>query len=550
MGSKEYEIRQLLRPGIMLREVQSDIISALGQVASNCLVVLPAASGKTLIAAAMMASESSHGKTVLLAPTVPLVNQHLKYVSSVVKEKSIAAVTGKVPMHKREAVYSAANVIIATPESLRNDIISGTFDIRKAALVIIDECHRAVGNYAYVDIANFCRAAGTRIIGMTATPGSSKEVVSGLLNTISADTVMAISKSDPRLSSQAQDRVVNTVTIPRDPRITDISKHMRTLAYKKLCGLDESGIAYANKLCAMIFYGRSASLSQVEKHRLGVEIENVYKNRERLCMRTVSDSDPGSAANAEAALRRIRGERFASIRKYVMLLHAMHCYDLIETQGLAPFLEYLKEKRESHKKSLSLSEFLKDSHVAAASTMATQMLEAGCEHPKYQHLTSIINENPRDSIIVFCDYRSTASNIASRLNSLGIPSSVFMGERTSKGLARNIDSLNAFSEKRIRVLISTSIGEEGTDIPVADTVVCFSPPPMAGRKGQQEGRVGRVKPGKVFILKSEGTRDDKYFAASKWGQVHMEKVIREIKDITRHLGDKPRYEQLSLWKEG
>ena len=41
-----------------------------------------------------------------------------------------------------------------TPQTLQSDIESGLFDVTKITLLVIDEAHRATGNYAYCNIIN------------------------------------------------------------------------------------------------------------------------------------------------------------------------------------------------------------------------------------------------------------------------------------------------------------------------------------------------------------------------------------------------------------
>ena len=46
------------------------------------------------------------------------------------------------------------SVVCATPEITRNDIKRNMVDLEQFSLVIFDEAHRAVGDYAYTTIAS------------------------------------------------------------------------------------------------------------------------------------------------------------------------------------------------------------------------------------------------------------------------------------------------------------------------------------------------------------------------------------------------------------
>ena len=67
--------------------------------------------------------------------------------------------------------------------------------------------------------------------------------------------------------------------------------------------------------------------------------------------------------------------------------------------------------------------------------------------------------------------------------------------------------------------MSTSIGEEGLDVPAVDLVIFYEPVPSAIRSIQRRGRTGRMEKGKVIILFTKGTRDESY----KWTAHHKEK---------------------------
>lgn len=64
-----------------------------------------------------------------------------------------------------------------TPQTLQNDIEKGILDCSKIVLLIIDEAHRASGNYAYCKIIEMLENLniGFRIVALSATPVSKIE---------------------------------------------------------------------------------------------------------------------------------------------------------------------------------------------------------------------------------------------------------------------------------------------------------------------------------------------------------------------------------------
>ncbi|MCA9478674.1 MAG: DEAD/DEAH box helicase, partial [Nanoarchaeota archaeon] len=121
----------------------------------NTLVVLPTGLGKTAIAmmvAARRLLTYPKQKILFLAPTKPLVEQQLKAFKKdfVLHETDFALFTGSVAPSKRQELWNQARVIFSTPQTIENDVLSQKISLKDVSLLIIDEAHRATGDYAYV----------------------------------------------------------------------------------------------------------------------------------------------------------------------------------------------------------------------------------------------------------------------------------------------------------------------------------------------------------------------------------------------------------------
>ena len=67
--------------------------------------------------------------------------------------------------------------------------------------------------------------------------------------------------------------------------------------------------------------------------------------------------------------------------------------------------------------------------------------------------------------------------------------------------------LDDFRAGLFNVLVATSIGEEGLDIPRVDLVIFFEPIPSAIRSIQRRGRTGRQEKGKshnTYVRRDKG----------------------------------------------
>jgi len=72
-----------------------------------------------------------------------------------------------------------------------------------------------------------------------------------------------------------------------------------------------------------------------------------------------------------------------------------------------------------------------------------------------------------------------------------------------------------FRSGKFNILVASSIGEEGLDIPSVDVVVFYEPIPNEIRNIQRRGRTGRFRTGEIYILVTKATKDEVYFFVSK-----------------------------------
>ena len=109
----------------------------------------------------------------------------------------------------------------------------------------------------------------------------------------------------------------------------------------------------------------------------------------------------------------------------------------------------------------------------------------------------------RDTVQILVDY----------LSKNGIACERFVGQATKdaeKGLSqkKQIAALTRFREGEFRVLVATSVGEEGLDVPSTDMVIFYEAVPSGIRSIQRKGRTGRSAAGRVVVLVTKGTSDE------------------------------------------
>jgi Fanconi anemia group M protein len=136
--------------------------------------------------------------------------------------------------------------------------------------------------------------------------------------------------------------------------------------------------------------------------------------------------------------------------------------------------------------------------------------------------------------MVFTNYRDTASSLLKFLkNEPAIKAVRFVGQSSradDEGLSqkKQAEILQKFRAGEFNVLIATSVGEEGIDIPATDMVLFYEPVPSEIRSIQRKGRTGRARAGRVVVLMAKGTRDEAYYWISDRKEKTMNKQMQSL----------------------
>ncbi len=469
---------------------------------SNLLVVVPTGLGKTVVAllgaAEMM--KITGKKVLFLAPTRPLVMQHLDTFRKYFIIKSLALFTGSTPAEDRKKLWYSSKVIFATPQVIGNDIASGMYSLGDVAFCIFDEAHRAVGNYSYVQVAEKCRDGGVRILGLTASPGSKKAKIEDIIHALNIGKVETRSREDIDVTSYVRDVDETVVRVDLDSEMKELLQPIDAMLHEKITKLQRMGFLR-------------------------------YKKAE-----FVSRKDLLSVRAGIMARGRRGGYLFGAMHNSIVAIHAYHCSELLETQGIGPLRLYLDRMAASEKLSKVEKSFLNDGRIVKVRELLSAT--GSTSHPKVEKLVEIVKgqlETRKDSlVIVFTQYRDTIEVITSALEKEGISHGKFIGQADrgkEKGMSQKQqkETVGLFSSRRFNVLVASSIGEEGIDIPDVELVVFYEPIPSEIRYIQRKGRTGRSSIGKVAILVANGTRDEAYLRASSKREKKMNSIVRSLR---------------------
>jgi Fanconi anemia group M protein len=110
--------------------------------------------------------------------------------------------------------------------------------------------------------------------------------------------------------------------------------------------------------------------------------------------------------------------------------------------------------------------------------------------------------------------------VVDTLHMAGISAERFVGKANKdieKGLSqkKQIATISRFREGEFSVLVATSVGEEGLDIPSTDVVIFYEPVPSEIRSIQRKGRTGRHGTGRIIVLVTRKTADETFQIVSR-----------------------------------
>jgi len=498
---------------LQAREYQKNIAeSAAG---GNTLVVLPTGLGKTMIAvlvAAERLDKFEDSKVMVLAPTRPLVLQHHKTFGQYMNlsRGAMVALTGTVDPGEREVLWLRARAIFATPQTVYNDVKHGRVSLDDVVLAVFDEAHRSVKDYTYTRLARayIDQARHPLILGLTASPGGSKERVNEIKRSLFIEKVEARSEESEDVRSYVEKTAVETIKVKMPPEYEDLILRLRELFNDKVKKLVDGGFLRANR---------------VSKKAL-LEARGTISARLRAAQSTGGQ----------------KGYIYGAIINQAQAVVILHAIEMIETQGAPTLVRYLERVRLRPEKGKSVSSLLKDPKWIRIEEEASRLQDVN--HTKLGVVLSVVKEQlvrkPDSKVIVFTQYRDTIEDIVTALRAAGSTAERFVGQADRTG-SRGMDqetqtkALDRFRQGRFSVLVSSSIGEEGLHVPDVDLVVFYEAVPSEIRNIQRRGRTGRTTSGNVVILLAEGTVDESYYYSSLFKESRMRTLVSEPQEKAR-----------------
>ncbi|MEM3555482.1 MAG: helicase-related protein [Candidatus Micrarchaeia archaeon] len=486
--SESYFRYERIAPREYQRRIAENVLAK-----GNSLVILPTGLGKTAIALLVADRYLQEGKRVLfLAPTKPLCEQHRKSFEELMKLESgdVVLITGELNAEKRRGMWEAGKVVVATPQCVKNDLKKGRMKLN-FGLVVLDEVHRAVGNYAYTFVAEECRKEGLHLLGLTASPGSSKEKIETMSQLLGVKNIEIRDEMDEDVRKYVQPIEIKWETVELPAEMDEIRKLLEAIIEERM------------EVLRKFEWIRAKSFRSLSKKVL-------LQVRERI-------------------ERSTGGVRYMGLSQHAALMNLLHAHELLETQGASAFIEFFNRMESKEKKSKAVVRILKDERIKLALKKASELK---FDHPKLEKLCQLIGERKDRMYIVFVQYRDQIRKVVEELNKIsGVKAERFVGKREGVTQEEQKRTIERFRNREFNVLVASSIGEEGLDIPAVDTVVFYEPIPSEIRNIQRRGRTARTRAGEVVILITKGTRDEAYYWVSRSRERKMRRIVKGMQSM-------------------
>jgi len=490
-----------MRLKVIPRLYQEKIFNAITK--ENTLVVLPTGLGKTIIAFMLILhklKKDPESKIIFLAPTKPICEQHLRnFLEKVECDKKAELMTGLVKPERRKELWEKSNIFFATPQTVSNDIIKGYIDLNKVSLMIFDECHRAREGYDYTFIARVYRNKNKygHILGLTASPGDTAERIEEIKRNLFVSKIETINEESPEIKEYIKSKKVKKIFIELPEGMRDLKELFEKALKIRLNELKKENVI------------ESSDINKVRKTEL-LKLQGML----------------------------IKEKEFDKLSKVTECIKILYCLELLQMHGISSLTEFITNLKKQVKKVRATKRLFEDITFREAVARAYELESKNFDHPKFEKLKEILEKEKKDNvkIMIFTQYVVTAKKLYEKVKEIeGINAAIFMGQRKGYTQKKQLEIIKKFAEGNYNVLIATSIGEEGIDIKNADLGIFFEPVPSALRMIQRKGRIGRFNLGKIIVLITKDTIDEKYYWVAYHKERRMKEIIAELANPQRRL---------------
>lgn len=477
----------------------------------NSMIVLPTGFGKTFIAAVVMYNFFNwypQGRIIFVAPTRPLVAQQINECKKVSGIPSSACVemTGMIGRERRERLFAERRVIFATPQVIENDLNSGLLPADEVRCIVIDEAHKAQGNYSYVNIVRSLQENnrnGFRVLALSATPGSDIQKVQQVMLNLYINDIMFRTETSIDLMQYRNQKSSRAWTVELTGKHKELVEKFIKLTDPIFKDLHRAGLTYSGD-----------SIDRVAKFTL-LKILNGNYNGQPLRAGMTGGKLKFSAGVAMSLVHQFELLTLYGLRVfYCSVMRALEEAKSNLKRFLAPKVEFDLIKRD-------IEALFGEDVEPNADKKSDKDLLLG--HPKLGVTKDLLrkhfelNKDKQETrAIVFTKYRDSVLDIVQALKPCDplLKAAPFIGQSAGKqgggGMNQREQAkvIEDFKAGVYNVIVATCVAEEGLDIGEVDLIIAYDTSSSISTT-QRRGRTGRKRSGDVHSILTKGYEEKK-----------------------------------------
>lgn len=518
-------------------------------IGKNSIIVIPTGLGKTYIfflLLPLIIAQEPEKKIILLCPTKPLCEQHYRTMTEIIKVKT-AIIFGQTSPKKRLKIWQENQVIIATPQTILAELKknSGLGKPEDIKLAVFDEIHHASKEHAYAKLAaQYAENPNCVIHNLTASPDHEIDTIRKWQKLLKVDDHHLLVRNYESLDVRdyVHLRHIKAISLPT------VQSGMQIAFHEKLVNLLDGLFSYINSQLKLTI--SNMAYHDSEGRVIGVKFKELDELRKK-----VSDALDQNKNRISWEKKKKAYEILRDLALLVAFSHAVSVND----KGLAELTKYLqkqyhcllKNPRQFQRclcENYEIKSIVTELYINRLWKVEdwpsiiypkppernpdTRSWQQALIDSKLPKLIEIIEQSNSSQFIIFTNKRDTLHKVVYYLKNklsqkrVGVLTGM-SSNFNDPGLSHKdqISTLNDFRDKKIDILVSTSVGEEGLDFPSVDAVIFFEPIVEIRRYIQRLGRTARHRDGTVYILMFKGTEEEKMYFISRGRENKVKQII-------------------------